>query len=154
MTLQSPTFSAAVKLALLVAFVVFTCSPRLARASQDAGTGDARAGSRQVLVGPPPGSDAAPTSVDSLELMRALSTQNDLLKNANAQLEEQVKTLEGEQAREVNDLAERLDRLKRGDDHGTGGPAGWSWTEAACLVALGLVAGLMVTRGKGSQKDE
>jgi hypothetical protein len=135
MTPQSPTWFVTRRVVPLVALVVVSCSSQVARASQDAGTLDPCAGSRQVRVSPAPGSDAAPMSVDSLEVMRALSTQNDLLRDANAHLQE------------------RVDMLKRGDG-GAGGPAGWSWAEAACLVALGFVACLMVTRRKGSEKDE
>jgi hypothetical protein len=153
MTPQSPTWFVTRRVVPLVALVVVSCSSQVARASQDAGTLDPCAGSRQVRVSPAPGSDAAPMSVDSLEVMRALSTQNDLLRDANAHLQERVTTLAAEQAREAKELEERLDMLKRGDG-GAGGPAGWSWAEAACLVALGFVACLMVTRRKGSEKDE
>ena len=141
----------------LVAFVAFAlvmfAGPHAARAARDAGTIDACAGSRQVLVSPPPGSDAGPQSVDALELIRVLSKQNDELKELNGSLRDQMKSLTADQNRKNNEVEEKLERLEHGGDGGAGGPAGWSWAEAAALVAVGFIVGLMVARRKGTERD-
>jgi len=133
------------------AFVV-SAGPHVARAAQDAGGRDPCAASRQVMMNPPAGSDAGPQSVDALDLIRVLSKQNDELKELNASLREEVKSLGVEQKRKNKEVEENLDRLEHGDG-GAGGPAGWSWAEAVALVALGFIVGLMVARRKGTDED-
>ena len=133
----------------IVAFMTFTlvmsAGPHAARASQDAGDRDPCAASRQVLVSPPPGSDAGPQSVDALDLMRALSKQNDELKDKNTQLQDVVKKATGERARETKDLEGRLEQGRDGGEEGRGRP---SWGAVAFLVVLAFAIGVTVARRK------
>jgi hypothetical protein len=137
------------RLAAVATFaLVLSACPHAARAARDAGSLDACAGSRQVLVNPPPGSDAGPQSVDALELIRVLSKQNDELRDKNTQLEDTVKKATGERARETKDLQARLEQLEQGRDGGEEGRGKPSWGAVAFLGVLAFAIGVTVARRK------
>jgi len=132
-----------------VAFMTFafvmSAGPHAARAAQDAGGRDPCAASRQVVMNPPADSDAGPQSVDALDLIRALSKQNDELKDKNTQLQDVVKKATGERARETKDLEGRLEQGRDGGEEGRGRP---SWGAVAFLVVLAFAIGVTVARRK------
>ena len=136
----------------LVAFMtialVVSAGTHAARASQDAGDRDPSAASRLVLVQPPAGSDAGPESVDALDLVRALSKQNNELKDRNTQLQDAAKKATGERARETRDLEEKLEQLEQGRDPGAEGGARPSRGAVAFLVILAFAIGVTVARRK------
>ncbi len=142
----------------LVAFMTLTlvmsAVPHAARASQDAGARDPCAASRQVSVNPPAGSDAGPLSVDALDLIRTLSKQNDEFKATNAQLQDRVRKLTGEHARETQDLKEKVDELEngKGADLDTRGRP--TWGALAVLVGLAFVVGMKVARQRDAERDQ
>jgi len=141
----------------LVAVVTFalvvSARPDAARAAQDAADRDPCVASRQVLMNPPAGSDAGPQSVDALDLLRALSKQNDELKDKNAQLQDAVKKATGDRARDTKDLADRLEHLEQGDDSSAERRERPSWGSVAFLVTVAFAIGVTVARRKAPERD-
>jgi FtsZ-binding cell division protein ZapB len=147
--------SVSVRLVAFVTFalIMFACR-HAAQASQEAGDRDPCAASRQVSVNPPAGSDAGPQSVDALDVIRALSKQNDELKDKNTQLQDVVKKATGERARETKDLEEKLEQLEQGRDSGGEGRGRPSWGAVAFLVTLAFAIGMTVARRKDTERGE
>lgn len=147
--------SVSMRLIALMSFALVTSAgSHAAQASEEAGARDPCAASRQVLVNPPAGSDAGPQSVDALDLIRALSKQNDELKDKNTQLQDIVKKATGERARETKDLEEKLEQLEQGRDGGAEGRGKPSWGAVAFLVTLAFVIGVTVARRRDAKPDE